>query len=61
MTALQILPRVPDLSQPNGFKLCPIRSDDSSLHQCWGERCAAFLPLTACAGVCLLIERQGAK
>jgi hypothetical protein len=59
MTTLQILPRVPDLSQPDGYKLCPIRCDDSSLHQCWGERCAALQPVTDCAGICLLIERGG--
>lgn len=48
------LPSSPDISRPNGHKFCPIRSGD--LPHCWGARCAAFRPLDAVQGVCLLIE-----
>jgi hypothetical protein len=53
-----LLPYSPDQSRPDGFKLCPIRAADTP--HCWGARCAAFKPVNAWQGVCLLIE-GGAK
>lgn len=48
------LPCLPDQSRPEGYKLCPLRNGDDP--RCWGSRCAAFRPLDAVQGVCLLIE-----
>lgn len=53
------LPCAPDLSRTDGYKLCPLRSADTP--HCWGARCAAFRLITETIGVCVLIERQGAK
>lgn len=50
-----LLPRSPDLSRPDGYKLCPIRNDDNP--HCWGTRCAAFRPINNTDGICALIER----
>lgn len=48
------LPCSPDLHFPEGYRLCPIRNGD--VPHCWGSRCAAFRPIDAVQGVCLLIE-----
>lgn len=48
------LPCRPDPSHPEGYKLCPLRHGDDQ--RCWGARCAAFRPLDAAQGVCVLIE-----
>ena len=52
------LPCVPDQSRPEGYKLCPIRHGNDA--RCVGARCAAFRPLDAVQGVCLLIEGRAA-
>lgn len=48
------LPCLPYKPSLDSYKLCPIRIGDAP--NCWGARCAAFRPLDAVQGVCLLIE-----
>lgn len=48
-----LLARTPDLSRN-----CPFRAvEREGTAHCWGGRCAAFRPLNATHGICLLIER----
>lgn len=41
------------------WPMCPFRVIEPGENpRCWGERCAAFRPVDAAWGVCLLIERE---